>query len=543
MSINPLDNTRSHFTLIDEIYTEKLDQGLKVGLAINSSSMLPTIRPGSFITFKKMSSYNIGDIIVISDDSKYIVHRIVAFNGDLVLTRGDNNTKNDGYTENRFIKGKVISVKGESQNIYDLYGLTYIRVRQFFLRILIKTKNFVFQNSNNFFLKIILYFLYKLQIWISSLYFTIFENSNLYVRGSYVTKSLKPGLSDIDFVVLLDPNIKIHLLVKTLRRLSFISPMITFNSLLPIEVYEKLYNYGELEDYNSDQLKRLSGKLNVNTVNLPSRNKESIELDDLIKRVRLIDELMFKLSQIGIYHSSYLFHNIQKILKKLFVIIENNEEKKELQSFIEKEASAKTIRADLPKYARILELILNDIKVPECEDINLDTENSFKIEIFDTKYILFQGIRRIDTYILNSDFKSSNILEILLYTIESRIYPTSISIMTKEIASYLQRYNYHFINEKEFEHRDIFAMKYLNDSILLMNHFQILKEKDRLDLERSTIEIINLSLFFILKTNSDFQLDRILQEVLDSYKYNENLNSEQFYYKHISKLNELYLLV
>jgi signal peptidase I len=505
--------------------------------------MLPTIRPGSFVTFKKELNYKIGDIIVFSVDSKYIVHRVVAFTGDLVLTRGDNNTRNDGYVEKEFIRGKVISVKGESKNIYELYSLSYIKVRQIFFKVLIKTKNFVFQNSNRIILKLFLYVLYKIQIFMSVLYFKFFEKSNLYVRGSYVSNNLKPGLSDIDFVVLLDNSVNIKSLVNSLKKLSYISPMISFNSLLPVKIYEKLFNNRTLEDYKSNVVKKLSGGLEVNTSNLVSASKELLDLNLLLTKVRLIDELMFKFSQIGIYHSSYLFHNIQKILKKLFVVFKESEELKELKTFIEVEASGKTIRKDLPKYAKVLEVILNDIKLPKFQDIAIDTSNSFDIEINGNKYTLYQSIRRLDTYILQPGFNSSNILDILLYTIENRTYPTSISISTEEIASYLQRYNSYFILEKDFAEKDTFAMKFLNDSVLILNHFQILKEKDRFDVEKTSLEIILLSIYFISKKDPVFKVSSLLQKIIDSPKHNEDLNSEQFYYKHILSLNELYLMV
>ena len=543
MSLSKLENTQSHFDLIDEIYTEKLDLGLSVGLAINSRSMLPTITSGSFVTFKKELNYKIGDIIVISVDSKYIVHRVVSSSGDLVLTRGDNNTRNDGYIEKEFIRGKVISVKGESRNIYELYSLSYIKIRQTFLKILIKTKNFVFQNSNQIILKLLLYVLYKIQILMSVLYFKLFEKSNLYVRGSYVSKSLKPGLSDIDFVVLLDDTVNIKSLVNSLKTLSYISPMISFNSLLPVEIYEKLYHYRVLEDYRSIMVKKLSGKLEVNTKNPVLASNELLDLNILLRKVRLIDELMFKFSQIGIYHSSYLFHNIQKILKKLFVVFDESDELKELKTFIDLEASAQTIRKDLPKYAKVLEVILNDIKLPKFQSIAIDRSNLFDIEINDNKYTLYQSIRRLDTYILQPGFSSSNILDILLYTIENRTYPTSISISTQEIANYLQRYNSYFILENDFVEKDTFAIKFLNDSVLIINHFQILKEKDRFDIEKTSLEIILISIYFISKKDPDFKVSSLLQQIIDSPKHNENLNSEQFFYKYILSLNELYLMV
>ena len=75
--------------IIDEIYTEKLEMGLRVCMAVSTDSMYPTILPGSLIEIEKCKEYFEGDVIVIATNKSFIVHRVVKINKNMVVTKGD----------------------------------------------------------------------------------------------------------------------------------------------------------------------------------------------------------------------------------------------------------------------------------------------------------------------------------------------------------------------------------------------------------------------------------------------------------------------
>lgn len=81
-----------------------------VGAAVVlSGSMEPTLRINDVILVRKTDSYGVGDIIVYQSGQTLIVHRIIAKDGETVITRGDANNTADAPLEIRAVKGKVIA--------------------------------------------------------------------------------------------------------------------------------------------------------------------------------------------------------------------------------------------------------------------------------------------------------------------------------------------------------------------------------------------------------------------------------------------------
>lgn len=64
---------------------------------------------GDMIVVLNTPNFNVGDIVIFSTDlRKYpIIHRIYAVNGDIILTKGDNNASPDSFQKNK-IHGKAI---------------------------------------------------------------------------------------------------------------------------------------------------------------------------------------------------------------------------------------------------------------------------------------------------------------------------------------------------------------------------------------------------------------------------------------------------
>jgi len=77
---------------------------------VEGVSMTPLIQPKQIIKIRKQEKYNIGDIIVFKYKKKYIVHRILRINKNVVFTKGDHNFQYDRDVLKKNIVGKVIKI-------------------------------------------------------------------------------------------------------------------------------------------------------------------------------------------------------------------------------------------------------------------------------------------------------------------------------------------------------------------------------------------------------------------------------------------------
>jgi signal peptidase I len=118
------------FAYVELTYTRRVD----------GTSMLPTLEEGDLVVIQNIpfTDLHVGDIIVYdppcSLTGSSVIHRIVNFSGDGVVTRGDNNPYTDiaGHiadgpvTANCFV-GKVVFVVPYIERIASLpYGANYI---------------------------------------------------------------------------------------------------------------------------------------------------------------------------------------------------------------------------------------------------------------------------------------------------------------------------------------------------------------------------------------------------------------------------------
>ena len=81
--------------------------GIGVSIVL-TGSMEPEFYAGDLIVVVKDDDYAVDDIIVFQRNQKAVTHRIVAFDGDRVITRGDANTLDDEPIDRNTIKGKVL---------------------------------------------------------------------------------------------------------------------------------------------------------------------------------------------------------------------------------------------------------------------------------------------------------------------------------------------------------------------------------------------------------------------------------------------------
>ena len=74
-----------------------------------SGSMEPTIMTDELILVREADSYAVGDVVVFQNGRMLVVHRIVAIDGESVITRGDANNTDDTPIEMSQIKGLVFA--------------------------------------------------------------------------------------------------------------------------------------------------------------------------------------------------------------------------------------------------------------------------------------------------------------------------------------------------------------------------------------------------------------------------------------------------
>lgn len=75
-----------------------------------SGSMEPALSVGDLLIFTEEEHYEVGDVVVYQSGRTPVVHRIVATDGETVVTRGDANNTADEPFDVRLIKGKVTAV-------------------------------------------------------------------------------------------------------------------------------------------------------------------------------------------------------------------------------------------------------------------------------------------------------------------------------------------------------------------------------------------------------------------------------------------------
>lgn len=109
-------------TIIEEAI-RLVGEGVCVTLPVNGNSMLPFIIGGkeSVILQKPARSEN-GDVVLAwVNDCRYVVHRIIAIEGDAVTLMGDGNLSGTEHCALGDIKAKVTHVVGADEKPHDLY--------------------------------------------------------------------------------------------------------------------------------------------------------------------------------------------------------------------------------------------------------------------------------------------------------------------------------------------------------------------------------------------------------------------------------------
>ena len=96
--------------LLDEV-AQLLGEGREVVITPKGRSMLPFIRGEvDHIKLRQPDSLRVGDIVLACFESRYVLHRIVAINGDEITLMGDGNLKGTEQGDRSKVVGKVIEI-------------------------------------------------------------------------------------------------------------------------------------------------------------------------------------------------------------------------------------------------------------------------------------------------------------------------------------------------------------------------------------------------------------------------------------------------
>lgn len=99
-----------YFANAGTILGNKLPMPFGYGLAnVLSGSMEPTFSRGTLLLVKDTRQVQEGDIVVYQSGKELIVHRIIAVDGDEIITQGDANNVADKPFQKSGIKGKVVA--------------------------------------------------------------------------------------------------------------------------------------------------------------------------------------------------------------------------------------------------------------------------------------------------------------------------------------------------------------------------------------------------------------------------------------------------
>jgi len=100
-----------------------VSDGVSVTLPVSGSSMLPFIIGGrESVILRKPAELKVGDIVLAwVDNSRYVVHRIIHFDGDNVILMGDGNLAGTEHCKLADVKAKATHVIDADEKMHCLY--------------------------------------------------------------------------------------------------------------------------------------------------------------------------------------------------------------------------------------------------------------------------------------------------------------------------------------------------------------------------------------------------------------------------------------
>ena len=104
--------------LLDEV-VQLLGEGREVVMTPKGRSMLPFIRGEvDRIKLSRPDSLSVGDIVLAYFENRYVLHRIVAINGNEITLKGDGILKGTEQGDRSDVVGKVVEIITPDQRHY-----------------------------------------------------------------------------------------------------------------------------------------------------------------------------------------------------------------------------------------------------------------------------------------------------------------------------------------------------------------------------------------------------------------------------------------
>ena len=109
-----------------------LDEGREVTFTPLGSSMLPFIRGGKdSVTLRKKDSAEVGDIVLVRLPGRYVLHRIIALDGEKVTLMGDGNLAGTEACTRADIMGTVTAIQRGKRNVIPGKGRFWRALKPF----------------------------------------------------------------------------------------------------------------------------------------------------------------------------------------------------------------------------------------------------------------------------------------------------------------------------------------------------------------------------------------------------------------------------
>jgi len=92
-----------------------LAEGREVVFRPKGSSMLPFIRGDrDSVVLRKFASVSIGDILLVRLDGRYVLHRLIRREGDVLVLMGDGNLRGTETCTEADVLGTVVAIEKEN---------------------------------------------------------------------------------------------------------------------------------------------------------------------------------------------------------------------------------------------------------------------------------------------------------------------------------------------------------------------------------------------------------------------------------------------
>jgi phage repressor protein C with HTH and peptisase S24 domain len=94
-----------------EVIVDLLQRGHAVEFRVRGDSMHPTIREHDLVHVAPSQDVRLGDVVLTLADRGLTAHRVIAVDGDSIVTRGDNTPGADSALPRVRVLGKVLWVE------------------------------------------------------------------------------------------------------------------------------------------------------------------------------------------------------------------------------------------------------------------------------------------------------------------------------------------------------------------------------------------------------------------------------------------------